>query len=251
MTGTINVSCIQHGIFRLDMNEPTGKNRVTVESSREFLTALANVAREPELKVLLMTGREDVFCSGASLDLLRELTSGNLEERDLFAVQTQLLAFPVPIVAALQGHAIGGGLMLALCCDVLVASESSRYGANFTRVGFTPGMGATALLPAGVGYHRASEMILTGKLYKGRELKGTGLFNYVVPSAQVFDTALNVARDIAEKPKHVLQMLKEALALPRLQALHEAKHREHLMHKVCFSLPETQSIIEAAYLKQV
>jgi len=250
MTEVIRVSCVQDGIFRLDLNDPERKNLLTVELGREFLAALAEVALDPTLKALVITGREDVFCGGASLESLKQLTSGIIDVKDLFAVQSQLLNFPVPIVAALQGHAVAGGLMLALCCDILVASESSRYGLNFTRMGFTPAMGATTLLPAVVGYHFANEMILTGKLYKGRELKGRGVFNYVVRSQEVLDTAFNLARDIAEKPMHVVQLLKETFALPRLQALQEARHREHLMHKICFSRPEIESIIEEAYIDQ-
>lgn len=138
--------------------------------------------------------------------------------------------------------------MLALCCDILVASESSRYGVNFTNMGFTPGMGTTSLLPALVGHHFASEMMLTGKLYKGRELKGRGLFNYVVPAEEVLDVSLDIARRIAEKPRHVIEMLKETLSLPRRQALQEAVSREHLMHKICFSRSDTAAHIESTYL---
>nr|AGH69804.1 enoyl-CoA hydratase [Nostoc sp. 'Peltigera membranacea cyanobiont'] len=140
------------------------------------------------------------------------------------------------------------GLMLGLCCDILVAAQSSRYGMVFTNMGLTPGLGMTSLLPALVGYHFASEMIVTGKLYKGRELKERGLFNYVVPVQQVMDVALDIARRIVEKPRYVIEMIKETLSLPRRQAFQDAMSREYLMYKICFTHPDTSALIEANYL---
>lgn len=242
------VKSLEGGIFLIDINDPDNENRLNEELFFELMAALKNVSLEPTSKVVIVTGRPDVFCAGGSLDFLRKLARGEAQEQDLFALPNEILSFPVPVIGALQGHAVGGGLMLAVCCDILVASESSRYGVNFTNMGFTPGMGTTSLLPALVGHHFASEMIFTGKLYKGRELKERGLFNYVVPAQEVLDVALDIARRIAEKPRHVLEMLKETLSLPRRQALQEAMFREHLMHKICFSRADTAAHIEAAYL---
>jgi polyketide biosynthesis enoyl-CoA hydratase PksI len=137
---------------------------------------------------------------------------------------------------------------LALCCDISVAAESSRYGANFTAMGFTPGGGITNLLPTLVGYNFAMEMMLTARFYKGRDLAQRGLFNYVLPKDEVLPQALTLARAIADKPAHVLEMLKDTLSLPRRQALLEAQGREHLLHKICFSQKQTQSHLEQAYL---
>jgi len=109
-------------------------------------------------------------------------------------------------------------------------------------------MGTTSLLPALVGYSFASEMILTAKFYKGRELRDRGLFNYVVSADEVLRVALELARRIAEKPRHVLELIKDTLVLPRRRALQEALSREHLMHKVCFSRPDTTLRIEETYL---
>jgi polyketide biosynthesis enoyl-CoA hydratase PksI len=244
----IFIKSLEAGIFLLNINDSDHENRLKEELFCELIAALKNLSLEPTSKVVIVTGRPDVFCAGGSLDFLRKLARGEAQEKDLFVLPNEILSFPVPVIGALQGHAVGGGLMLALCCDILVASESSRYGVNFTNMGFTPGMGTTSLLPALVGPHFASEMILTGKLYKGRELKGRGLFNYVVPAEEVLDVALDIACRIAEKPRHVLEMLKETLSLPRRQALQESMFREHLMHKICFSRSDTAAHIEATYL---
>lgn len=247
MSEIVNVSCLEDGICQINLNDPANDNRLTDELVDNFLKALAECAETPHLKVLLLTGLPDVFCGGASLDVLQQLLQGETEVKDLL-LPTQLLKFPVPIIAAMEGHAVGGGLLLALCCDVIIAAEESRYGVNFTSLGFTPGMGTTSLLPALVGPLFAHEMILTAKLYKGRELQGRGLFNDVVPKQEVMEVAMDIARNIAEKPKHVLEMLKDTLALPRQRALQEAMSREHLMHTVCFNHPETMSIVKDMYI---
>lgn len=238
---------LEDGIFQLTMDDPETENRLSEELCNEFMISLTRLATEPSLKVLIVSGRSDVFCAGATLNVIKQVASGNADVKDL-SLPDRLLSFPVPIIAALQGHAVGGGVALALYCDILIASETSRYGVNFTTLGFTPGMGVLSVLPALVGHHFASEMILTGKLYKGRELKGRGLFNYIVPSEEVSTLALDMARRIAEKPRHVLDMVKDTLSLPRRQALQAALSREHLMHKICFGVPNTLAHIEAAYL---
>jgi polyketide biosynthesis enoyl-CoA hydratase PksI len=243
----IYVTPTEEGIYQLKIVAPENGNRLSQELCAEFLTALASLTGEPSLKVLILTGGKDVFCAGATLEMLKQISIGSADVKDLLLPE-KILSFPAPVIGALEGHAVGGGLTLALCCDILVASESSRYGVNFTNMGFTPGMGTTSLLPVLAGHHFASEMILTGKLYKGRELRERGLFNYVVPREEVMEVALDIARRIAEKPRHVLEMLKNTLSLPRRQALQEAMFREHLMHKICFSRPDTAAHIEAAYL---
>lgn len=240
---------LEGGVFELRLDDAEHDNRVDVDFGDEIVHALEALAREPALKVLVLSGRPEVFCAGGRLEFLLKLATGQAEERSLFRLPFGVLSFPLPIVAAMEGHAVGGGFMLALYCDLLVAASNRRYGVNFAAMGFTPGVGTTSLLPALVGHHFASEMILTAKTYRGRDLVGRSLFNRVVPSAEVKATAIDLARSIADKPRHVLEMLKDAMALPRRQALLQGMHQEHLMHKICFDRPETKAMIESTYLK--
>lgn len=244
---SIKTAWLEDGIFNIQLSSPDRKNLLTAELADEFLAELQRCSSHPRLRVLMLSGLSDVFCGGASLAVLDQLLQGETEVKDLL-IPSELLHFPLPIMAALEGHAVGGGLLIPVCCDFAIAAEESRYGVNFTELGFTPGMGTTALLPDLVGTSFASEMILSGKLYKGRELQGRQLFNHIVPKAQVTAIALDIARRIAEKPRHVLTMLKETLSLPRRQALAAAMSREHLMHSICFQHPETQSLIEQQYV---
>ncbi|HJZ96743.1 MAG TPA: polyketide synthase [Candidatus Solibacter sp.] len=230
----------------LRIDDPATNNRLSERLCAEIEEALADLAGNRAIRVLLLSGSPRVFCAGATIESLRRIAGGEFHVRDL-ATARRILEFPVPVVAAVEGHAVGGGLLLAACCDITVASESSRYGVNFTDLGFTPGMGATALLPSLLGPQFAAEMMFTAKFYKGRELKHRGLFTHVVPSAQVLPRARGIADRIAVKPRHVLEMLKETLALPRRMALQGAVARESLMHRICFALPGTAKLIEDAY----
>ncbi len=233
-------------IALLRIDDPATENRLSESLCTAFEEAVAGLAREKELRVLLLGGSPRVFCAGATIENLRRIAGGEFDVKDL-ATARCILEFPVPVVAAVEGHAVGGGLLLAACCDITVASESSRYGVNFTELGFTPGMGATALLPALLGPQFAAEMMYTAKFYKGRELKHRGLFTHIVPAAEVMPLARDIAERIAVKPRHVLELLKETLALPRRAAVDSAVARESVMHRICFARPETAAIIEEGY----
>jgi len=239
---------LEEGIIELNINDTETQNRLSVGVIEQVSATLDRLAEERTLKVLILSGREDVFCAGGTLTMLRQIRQDEFHDKHLI-LPSKLLNFPVPVVGAAQGHAVGGGLLLALYCDLVVAAESSRYSANFTAMGFTPGMGGTTLLPLLAGPHFAGEMMLTAKYYKGRELQGRGLFNYIVSADKVMSVALDLARQIADKPRYVLEMIKESIALPRRQALATAISREHLMHQISFSRPETGELIENSYLQ--
>ena len=155
----------------------------------------------------------------------------------------RVLEIPVPVVAAMAGHAIGGGLALGLCADVVIAARQSRYGCSFMNLGFTPGMGMTRLLEHVATPAVAHEMLLTGEPKKGRWLEARGAFNAVLDKQDVLPHALDLAARIAEKPRLSLELLRRALTLPRRQAFEETHTIESLMHRVSFALPEVRERI--------
>jgi polyketide biosynthesis enoyl-CoA hydratase PksI len=248
MSEKISIANLGNGIFQLTIDDPNTQNRISAALCDQYLAALGILAADPALKVLILGGSREVFCAGASLEFIRQLEAQSTNEALIARLAEQTLRFPLPLIGALEGHAVGGGLILGLCCDLVVAAEDRRYGLNFTSLGLTPGMGTTSLLPALVGHHFASEMLLTARFYKGRELKGRGLFNTVVPAAQVQPTAVDLACSIAEKPRHILKMLKDTLAITRLQGFQEAVAREALMHRLCFNDPHTMELIDDTYI---
>ena len=246
MPSLVNVRRLEESVALLEMNDAETENRLSERLCRELSEALSALALDTSIRALVLRGTRRVFCAGATIEALRRIAGGEIEVRDL-TLARQILQFPVPVIGAVDGHAVGGGLVVALCCDITVACENSRYGVNFTELGFTPGMGATALLPALAGSQFAAEMMLTAKFYKGRELKHRNVFTHVVPSNEVMPLASEIAGRIATKPRHVLELLKETLALPRLSALDLAVSRESLMHRICFGRLETARLIDDAY----
>jgi polyketide biosynthesis enoyl-CoA hydratase PksI len=196
--------------------------------------------------VILLEGLPDVFCAGASKDALMSIFTGDVEVKDL-VLSELFLNVPVPMIAVMEGAALGGGFVVGLCADIILMNEKRMYGANFTNMGFTPGMGCTGLLQSLVGEYFANEMMFRGRLFKGREYRGRSLVNYVLPRDEMANKALDIALDIADKPLKTLQILKYSLSLKKRQTLLEARVHEDLMHKISFGQPEVKEIIDKMY----
>ncbi|MEV0330423.1 polyketide synthase [Micromonospora echinospora] len=248
MPDVLEVTADGSGIVRVAICDPERENRLSYDLVDQLMATLDKLAGDESVKVLLITGTREIWCAGGTLQMLKEMASGVYDERRLLALSDRLLSFPVPVIGALEGHAVGGGLALALCCDLTVAAENRRYAVNSASMGFTPAMGLSVLLPAAVGHHVAAEMIFTGKYYKGRELADRRLFNAVVPADEVLAHATDLAEQIAEKPRYVLELLKETLALPKRHLLQDAIAREPLMNRVCFAQPGSDALLDQTYL---
>jgi 4-carboxy-3-alkylbut-2-enoyl-[acp] decarboxylase len=247
VSGRMKLSREPSGITWLKMDDPEGRNVFSHEFVQEFLAALRDVEEENRTKVLVVQGREDVFCGGAQKQALLDLCDGKAAVIDL-VISERLLDAPFPVIAAMEGHGIGGGLAMALCCDVVIAARESRYGAVFMNMGFTPGMGCTALLADLVGPFLAGEMLFTGKRFRGSELAARATnINYILPRTEVIAKARDIALQIAEKDIRSIALLKQTLSARRKKLLVEARLHEDLMHRVSFAFPETRQLIEELY----
>jgi polyketide biosynthesis enoyl-CoA hydratase PksI len=247
MSNIMTVSENGDGIVFLKLNDERRKNTFTDDFIEQFIAALEKIEGKGDTKVLVIHGLPDVFCAGADKKNLLALCDGAVHVKDL-AVSRRLLEVPFPVIAATEGHAVGGGLMLAVCCDMVVVARESRYGASFMELGFTPGMGCTQLLEQLVGPYVAAEMMYTARLFKGSELavKGANI-NAIVPRAEVMKTATDMAQRIGEKNRESLYLLKYTLASRRKKMLVDAQVNEDLMHRISFAFPQTRTNIEAMY----
>lgn len=247
MEKALDISYSSSEVAEIKINYPKTQNRFDDFLVTALFEAFDTLSTNQNLKAVILSGQPQVFCAGASRDALENVGSKRVLMKDL-ELPERIMTFPVPVIAAMQGHAVGGGLVLGICCDLSVASDSSRYGFNFTNMGFTPGMGATILSSQLTGSNFAAELLISGKLYKGRELRERGLFNRVVPASKVAENAFEFAWRMVDKPRYVLEMLKESLNLTRLQELQAARQQENLMHQICFNQPETLNDIKESYL---
>ena len=249
MSDRIVVRLEDSGIVYLKMNDHQRKNIFSDEFIEELLNGLDKV-EQMNPKVLVLQGLPDVFSGGADKLNLIDLCDGKVHVKDLL-ISERLVGTSFPIIAAMEGHAIGGGFVMALCCDIILAARESRYGAVFMLLGFTPGMGCTTLLSELVGPFIANEMMFTGKRFKGSELaqKSTNI-NYILPRDQIMPKATDLALQISEKNIDSLYLLKNTLSARKKKLLLEARLQEDLMHQISFSFPETRTAIEEFYAGQ-
>jgi polyketide biosynthesis enoyl-CoA hydratase PksI len=247
MQKLINIEDYYKGeIAVFNMQDEDGKNTFSEDFINEMIKNLTFIIDSKQYKAVILRGLPDIFCAGAAKSELMKLFSGNLSVKDLILSEL-ILQIPVPVIAAMEGGAIGGGFVVGLCADIIIMSEKSMYGGGFTDLGFTPGMGFTRLLQGLVGEYIANEMMFTGKLYKGRILKEKAGINYVLPKNEVMSKALELAEIISEKPRLTLETLKYSVSLKKRQLLQEARVHEDFMHKITFAQPEVKGIIEKMY----
>jgi len=243
----VTLQTLEPGILVLLLQDEPGKNAFSEPFVEQLLACLDQIDADDEARVCLLRGLPEVFCAGAPRELLLRLADGELAPTDI-VLSERLLDLPVPVVAAMEGHATGGGLALGLCADVALLARESSYGCSFMNLGFTPGMGTTSLLEEAVGPYLAREMMLGGQYFRGRHLEGRGNLNYVLPRDKVWGKAQAVARRMADKPRHALELLKRHLSARRRQRFQAAKTAEAQMHSVCFAHPETRQRIKDEYV---
>ena len=237
-----------NGIAYLKMNDIEGKN-IFCDSFIDDLIQTIDKIEEMKPKVMILSGLDTVFSGGADQKNLLDLCDGKVHVKDLL-ISEKLIYTSFPVIAAMEGHAVGGGFVMALCSDIVIAARESRYGVVFMSLGFTPGMGTTTLLQELVGPFIANEMMFTGKTYKGSQLakKSTNI-NYIVPKSDVMTKAEDIAMQISERNVKSINLLKYALSAKKKKLLIDARVQEDFMHRLSFAFPETKKTIDNFYVR--
>ncbi len=238
----------EDGLWEVVMADREGKNAFSEAFVAELEEVLEFVSNDASVKVIVVRGLPDVFAAGAPRELLVRLARGDVVPTDI-VLSKAMLDVPVPTIAAMEGHATGGGLALGLCADIVIMAKESRYGASFMNMGFTPGMGMTRLLEHVLSPAMAQELLYTGEFRKGAQFLGASGVNYILPKSQVCAKALDVAEQIAEKPRCSLELLKRTLSVRRRQAFEESRTLEAMMHSISFAQGEIRERIEGEYVE--
>ncbi|EEG09543.1 enoyl-CoA hydratase-related protein [Pseudogulbenkiania ferrooxidans] len=205
---------VEPSIYRLTINRPKALNALNRATIAELGAALATVAADHDARVLLVTGAGDkAFVAGADIRAMQDMSpiEGQGFARETMAVFRQLETLAIPVIAVVNGYALGGGCELAMSCDWIVAGENAVFGQPEVNLGLTPGFGGTQRLTRLVGRARALELITTGRQIKADEALRWGLVNHVFPAAQLMDEALTMARQIASKAPIAVRLSKEAV----------------------------------------
>ncbi|NOY93911.1 MAG: enoyl-CoA hydratase/isomerase family protein [Deltaproteobacteria bacterium] len=201
------------GLIRL--NQPTLRNSMRPELLEAFTRVLAEASACAELRCLVITGSGSCFSAGADLESALAVEADGLlpHERSyaMYAPFLRVLDVELPVLAAMNGHAVGGGFGLALLCDIRVANRGAKYGANFARLGLHPGLGISYLLPRLVGASRAAEMLFTGQLIRGDEAERIGLVSRAVDADEVLPVTLELAHRIAAAAPLAVRSMKRSL----------------------------------------
>lgn len=244
----IDLSEVEPGIVRIQMQDKVHKNTFSHELSRELIRAFEAVAANKTYKVVILTGYDTYFASGGTQEDLLTLQEGKgkFSDNNIYGLA---LECEIPVISAMQGHGIGGGFVMGLFADFVILSRESVYTTNFMKYGFTPGMGATMIVPRKLGLALGQEMLLLARRYRGEELKQRGVPFPVYPRAEVMDRALEMARELAEKPRVSLVTLKSHLVRSLREELPAIIEQEVAMHDKTFHQPEVRENIRSLFGK--
>ena len=209
------------GVVTLTLNRPETRNPLTdADMLDAILAALARLEADPAARVAILTGAGKAFSSGGNLHAMR--TGGGLKDalpartrgnykRGIQRLPLAFAALEVPVIAAVNGPAIGAGCDLTCMCDLRVAGQSARFAESFVKIGLVSGDGGSWLLPRVIGWSKAAEMALTGDAISAAEALACGLVSQVVPDAELMDAARALARRIAANPPYAVRMTKRLL----------------------------------------
>ena len=242
---TVSVETPESGIALITMSRPERLNALSPQLITELHRALEEVERNRSQRAVVLTGAGRGFCAGADLKAGGEQGLDEPPDRsrvgaiydmqlDLANLMLKIYELRVPVIAAVNGPAVGGGFAIALHCDVRVAAESARFGSVFIKVGLSSlDVGNSYLLPRLIGASRARELMLTGRIFDAVEADRIGLVSRVVPDGQVVEAAMEVARQITANNEYGVWMTKlganATLDAPSLRHAMELENRTQVL----------------------
>lgn len=227
---------IEEGIGIITVNRPEVRNVLNWQTWMELEDALKRLHADPEVRVGIITGAGDeAFMAGADLRMLKERTPKDAFEASRKANEVLLFmeSMDEPVIAAINGWALGGGCEIALACDIRIASERAQIGQTEVRVGIMPGYGGNVRLMRLIGSGRAKELIYTGRIVTAQEAEKIGLVNSVVAHEKVMEEALALARKIAKGPAAV-HIAKRSMFLASQYSLIEALQKDSELYGEVF-----------------
>jgi len=247
---------MREAIALITLNRPLALNALTVVMGQEFRSAM-NEARERGARAVVLTGAGRAFCAGGDLREMQRIAEkeGRLEaffDEPLSLIHDCVRLIretPLPVIAAVNGVATGGGCNFALACDIVLAAESAQFNQAFIKVGLTPDCGGTFILPRLVGWHRATELLMTGDMVDARRAAEMGMINRVVADEELMTEALNLAERLASAPTAALARIK---SLIERSATNDYNAQLDLEHKAQLQSGKTRDFREgvAAFIEK-
>ena len=211
MTDVVLLERPAEGVVLLRINRPEARNALNLEVRKLLAKHLADIGEDTTTRAVVLTGNEKSFAAGADIKEMADAGTIEVLQRGVHKLWRAIAGCPKPVIAAVNGYALGGGCELAMTCDIIVAGESARFGQPEVLIGIIPGGGGTQRLTRVAGKYKAMKYILTGEQITAREAFEMGLASEVVPDPEVEGRAIDLARQIAVLPPLAIQLAKEAV----------------------------------------
>jgi enoyl-CoA hydratase len=198
-------------IALIQLNRPKELNALNLQLMQELRDSLQLLDKNDSIRVIIITGNEQAFAAGADIKQMADKSAIDMLTIDQFSTWDQIRKTKKPIIAAVSGFALGGGCELAMTCDMIIASETAKFGQPEIKIGVMPGAGGTQRLTKAIGKAKAMELVLTGRFLSAEEAHARGLVNKVVPVEMYLHEAVQLAKEIAQMSPIAVQLAKEAV----------------------------------------
>jgi enoyl-CoA hydratase len=202
---------VEKHIAMIELHRPKELNALNRQLMLEVRDALRELDEDESVRVIILTGGEKVFAAGADIKQMANATAIDMVNIDQFSTWDQIKKTKKPIIAAVSGFALGGGCELAMTCDMIIASDTAKFGQPEIKIGTMPGAGGTQRLTRAVGKALAMELVLTGRFLSAEEALNVGLINKIVPAELLIFETLHFAAEIAKQSPVAIKLAKESV----------------------------------------
>ena len=224
-------------VCRVFLNRPDSLNALDMGMRAELSDCIDEVANDPEIRAMILSGKGRAFCAGGDITTMQQEfqpLAGRKRLKDLHAWLKKLINLEIPVIAAVNGAAIGAGFNLALACDIVIASEKAKFCQSFLKIGLVPDSAGLYVLPRIVGLAKAKELMFTAKMIDSSEAKNLGLVNQVLPEAELLTVANSLAQELANGPTGAIGLTKRILNLSLSSDLESILELEACAQDLCF-----------------
>jgi enoyl-CoA hydratase/carnithine racemase len=235
-----------NGIGVLTLNRPKALNALSDDLMKELVARLQELDKDAAVRANIITGSGKAFAAGADIKEMNSRENyADVRNIDMLAHWSGISSVRKPIVAAVNGFALGGGCELAMSCDIIIAAEDAKFGQPEIKLGTIPGVGGTQRLIRAIGKYKAMELILTGDMLSAVEAERAGLVSRVVPTADVVEEAVKVAGKIANYSTPVAQMAKECVNVAEEMSLNDGLRFERGLFHATWALEDRREGMQA------
>ena len=228
-------SSLDGNVALLRLNRPEARNALSPEVMERLAAELERLDPDPEVRCVVIAGSDEVFAAGADIKAMSERSFAEALYHPAAAFWKRLAAVKTPLIAAVSGWALGGGCELALACDMIVASETAKFGQPEINLGIIPGGGGTQRLARVLGKQRAMEYVLTGKRFDAETARSLGLVNEVVEGGDWLKAAMELARAVAEKPPIAARLGKQAVLVAEETGISTGLENERRLYELAMA----------------